>query len=283
MRIFPSIPSCISLAAAVVFITVIAGAADEVQPGFVFDPDAGCPDRHDGILLQLFDAFGTENCVYNTISKSEREIICQYTDPSGLEANAEYEYHVSDDEYHKDWKPIYLFVSDTNKYAGTSTNSIIFDEPLTSDWEISNIENGGKCIENEGYLGGIRSKRRNLRDAPTTCEDTRGKFEINPKKGETRKTTCDKLWKKGWRKRKNKCKNDRNIKSNCPGVCERFDDDADNEACICKDNPFRFSDDTESCALLKGYDDDKQKKKCEKNSYKWNCPSVCNETCAQQR
>eukprot|EP00535_Pseudo-nitzschia_heimii_P008094 CAMPEP_0197182800 /NCGR_PEP_ID=MMETSP1423-20130617/6817_1 /TAXON_ID=476441 /ORGANISM="Pseudo-nitzschia heimii, Strain UNC1101" /LENGTH=246 /DNA_ID=CAMNT_0042633293 /DNA_START=179 /DNA_END=916 /DNA_ORIENTATION=- len=226
---------------------------------FVYDPVLGCPDRHPGILRQLFDAFGAENCVRETISETRRSIECEYIHPNWFRGYALYNYTDSDLEYHTTWKPEKLYISDTHVWGLSHVWS-----PSGATWiEFTSPQSEGfdrTCMDGEGeaFLGDIRGKRLYPNNAPK-CDDTEGEFLVQIR-GQEKVFTCDHYWNLGWEKRRKKCSKHEEVMSNCPSICSKFDDYdediySDDKFCVCSDKPFPFSRENLTCADLENLDE----------------------------
>lgn len=143
---------------------------------YVYDPEDGCPDQHGNVAAQLFQAFGRENCVYNTDDETVRLIECnlcfKYDNVDWFPAHARYEYHSYDGAYHNGWRPKYLFYEDNDVPGYGWVDWFEFQRPLTG-WMAQQIENGSSCMASWSPLYNIERKRldADVIKAPT-CGDT---------------------------------------------------------------------------------------------------------------
>jgi len=290
MKLYRSIISDLSLVAAVSTLFVGTARADDTlapteSPSswfpssypfdFEYDPYLGCPDRHSGLLLELYETFGSENCVRETLSDTTRTVECEYVDPNWVRGYALYQYTDSDVEYHVTWRPESVIISETILYGPSGIVFIDFRQPQPPSFT-------GTCLDPDGsaFLSSIRSKRLFPQNAPT-CDDTEGEFSVTIGR-RARTVTCDDLWNKSWRTRYNGCGRVDELVSKCPGVCSKYDEFSSDSGllCICKNNPFLFGRQYLACADLEGLDGDALSEKCDLSTYLNNCPRICDPSCA---
>jgi len=241
---------------------------------FEYDPNLGCPDRHMGLLAELYEAFGSENCVRETLSDTTRTVECEYIDPNWVRGYALYQYTDSDVEYHVTWRPETMINSETILYGPSGLVFIDFREPQNPSFT-------GTCLDDgSSFLSSIKVKRLYPEEAPT-CDDNEGVFPVTIG-GEVTTVHCDDLWNRSWRARATSCDRLDEVVSNCPGICSKYDEfsSLSGQRCICKNNPFPFGREDYACADLEGLDDDMLSGKCEFFSYSNNCPTFCDPACA---